>query len=108
MGEDITAGITVNVQNYIISVVPVGIVAPAINASLGASDSHVCTDTKCEYDFQRSSQMSALYYSVYVTAKNLLSDGYSERQICSNLTISKGFYNMLKVFHCLTIDDYSV
>ena len=33
--------------------------------------------------------MSALYYSVMVTAKNLLTDGYSERQVCSNTTISK-------------------
>ena len=33
--------------------------------------------------------MSALYYSVKVTAKNLLTDGYSERQVCSNTTISK-------------------
>ena len=89
MGEEITAGITASVQDYIISAVPIGIAAPAINASLGASDSSICTDTKCEYNFQRSSEMSALYYSLYVTAKNLLSDGYSDRQICSNLTISK-------------------
>ena len=86
MREDITAGVTAGVQNYIISAVPVGITAPTINVSLGSS---ICSDTKCKYDFQRSSEMSAHYYSVYVTAKNLLFYGYSDRQNCSNIEISK-------------------
>lgn len=87
--EDITAGITADVQKYIISLVPVGIAAPAINATLGATDRNVCSSKRCKFDFERIEEMLALYYDLYITAKNLLTDGYGEAQICSNLTISK-------------------
>ena len=88
-GEDITASITASVQKYIINAEPIGITAPAINVTLSAFDHSVCSSTKCKHDFQSTSDMSALHYSVYVIAKNILSDGYSEGRICSNLTISK-------------------
>ena len=89
MGEEITASITASVQNYIISAVPIGLTAPAINVTLSALDRSVCSSTKCEHDFPSTTDMSALHYSVYVIAKNILSDGYSEAQICSNVKISE-------------------
>ena len=86
-GEDITASITASVQEYIVSAVPIGISAPAINVTLEAFDHSVCSSTKCKHDFQSTSDMSALHYSVHVIAKNILPDGYSDGRICSNLTI---------------------
>ena len=89
MGEDITAGITASVQKYIINAVPIGITAPAINVTLSAFDHSVCSSTKCKHDLQSTSDMSALHYSVYVIAKNILPHGFSEKQICNNLIISE-------------------
>ena len=97
VGEDITASITASVNKYIINAVPIGISAPAINVTLGAFDHSVCSSTKCKHDFQSTSDMSALHYSVYVIAKNILPDGYSEGRICSNLTISK--FNVMHFVH---------
>ena len=84
----ITDGITARVQRYLISAVPISVSAPAINVSVGATDETVCTNV-CEYQFQNTTEMLALYYSVFVIAKNILADGYSESELCSNKTISK-------------------
>ena len=89
ISEDITDGITARVQNYTISAVPIGVAAPAINLTLEASNSSVCIADTCKVDFQSISNMTALYYSVHVTAKNLLIDGYSEGQVCSNTSIGE-------------------
>ena len=63
---------------------PIGLSAPEINVTLDAGYS--CTSTVCKGNFQEMSEMSALYYSVSIFAKNLLMDGYSEEQVCSNRT----------------------
>ena len=47
-----------------------------------------CRDV-CTCVFQNTSEMTALHYSVFVTAKNILIDGYGESTICSNQAISK-------------------
>ena len=43
----------------------------------------------CTHVFQPTSEMTALYYSVFVTAKNILVDGYGQRKLCSSKAISK-------------------
>jgi hypothetical protein len=86
LNEDITDGITASVQDYIISAVPTGTSSPAINISLSATDPSICINT-CEYAFQGTAEMTSLHYSIFVTAKNLLSHGYSEARVCSNQTI---------------------
>ena len=68
--------------------VPIAATAPLINITIRASDDDVCK-TKCKYTLWDNNEMSALYYSVFVTAKNILSDGYGEGKTCSNKTISK-------------------
>ena len=52
------------------------------------NDLNSCRDA-CTYVFQNTSEMTALHYSVFVTAKNILIDGYGESTICSNQAISK-------------------
>ena len=89
LGEDITDGITASVQQYTISAVPFGLTAPEINLTLDASNYMVCTSTKCKADFQSASQLTALSYDVSIVAKNSLNDGYSEHQVCSNMTIGR-------------------
>ena len=69
---------------------PIKLSAPEINVTLGAGDS--CTNTVCKGDFKETSEMSALYYSVSVFAKNLLMDGYSEEKICSNRMSKANIY----------------
>ena len=79
----ITDGIIVSVQNYIIHV------APDVNVTLDASNSTICSSTSCKYNYQATNEMSDFNSTVYVIAKNLLTDRQSERQVCSNKTISK-------------------
>ena len=87
--EQITAGITANVQSYNISIVPIAVAAPTINITIH-NDISSC-GAECMYIFQNTTEMTALYYSVFVTAKNILIDGYGESTICSNQTISKSY-----------------
>ena len=79
----ITDGITGSVQNYIIHV------APDVNVTLDASNSTICSSTSCKYNYQATNEMSDFNSTVYVIEKNLLTDRQSERQVCSNKTISK-------------------
>ena len=50
--------------------VPIAATAPLINITIRASDDDVCK-TKCKYTLWDNNEMSALYYSVFVTAKNI-------------------------------------
>ena len=86
--EQITADITADVQSYNVSIVPIGVTAPTINIIID-NDLSTCGDV-CSYVFQPTSEMTALHYSVFVTAKNILIDGYGESTICSSQAISKG------------------
>ena len=76
---------------------PFGLSAPEINVTLGAGDSNVCTNTLCKKEFQETTNMLALYYSVSVFAKNLLMNGYSEGQMCSYRTSEKNV--ILKTYY---------
>ena len=78
--EDIAHGITARVQNYIISAEPLG------NVTLDANDSSICSFAVCKYSFKGTTETLD---SIHITAKNLLPEGYSESQVCSNTTISK-------------------
>ena len=83
----ITADITADVQSYNVSIVPTADTAPSINITID-DDLSTCGDV-CTYVFQTTSEMIALHYSVFVTAKNILIDGYGERTVCNNQIISK-------------------
>ena len=93
--EYITDGITASVQNYIIHV------APEINVTLEANDSAVCSRTSCKYDYYQVKTETLDYYEVSITTKNLLTDGYSETQVCSSTMISKNqiIMVMMNRFH---------
>ena len=89
--EYITDGITASVQNYIIHV------APEINVTLEANDSAVCSSTSCKYDYYQVKTETLDYYEVSITTKNLLTDGYSETQVCSSTMISKNHIIMVMI-----------
>ena len=89
--EYITDGITASVQNYIIHV------APEINVTIEANDSAVCSSTSCKYDYYQVKTETLDYYEVSITTKNLLTDGYSETQVCSSTMISKNHIIMVMI-----------
>ena len=86
---NITDHLSANVLSYTISVVPVEIAAPEINVTIMADDLSSCTNMTCKYTFEDLTEMSVLSYNIYVTAKNILFDGYSENSKCTNRPISK-------------------
>lgn len=92
LGENITDSISANVVNYTISIVPVESSVPERNITIMAHDQSSCTYSVCKYTiFNNLTEMSAHSYNVYVTAKNTLFDGHSEKKTCNNRPISKKF-----------------
>ena len=75
-GAVVTDDISASVISYEIFIKPV------INVSFEANDSTICSSISCKYDYPVPINMSELSYLAYVVAKNILSDGYSERQVC--------------------------
>ena len=74
-------------QSYNVSIVPSADTAPTIDITVD-SDLSTCRDV-CTYVFQTTSEMTALNYSVFVSAKNILLHGYGQRTVCNNQIISK-------------------
>ena len=87
-GEYITAGIPASIEKYIISTVPVDFTLPENNITLGVTDSSICSSTTCMYDFHSTTGTPTSNYTVFITAKNCLHDGYGESQNCSRVPIS--------------------
>ena len=73
---------------YKISAVPIEVNGSEMNVVVAANDSS-CTNTTCKFDFKISTEMSVPSYSMVITARNILSDGYSENKTCSGTPISK-------------------
>ena len=88
-GEIIAVGISANVVSYTISTVLNGAVASEVNVTIDASNHTNCTSTTCKYCIKNFTVMSESAYSIYITANDLLSDGYRERKMCTNRPISK-------------------
>ena len=86
--EYITASVPASIEKYIISTVPVDFTLPENNKTLGVTDSSICTNTICKYDFQSTTTTSMSNYTVFITAKNFLHDGYGESQSCNKAAIS--------------------
>ena len=91
-------------QSYNVSIVPTADTAPTIDIIVD-SDLSTCRDV-CTYVFQMTSEMIALNYSVFVSAKNILLHGYGQRTVCNNQIISK---QMKLLVFCVGImmNDYS-
>ena len=64
--------------------------------TIEANDGAVCSRTSCKYDYQVKTD-TVDYYEVSITTKNLLTDGYSETQVCSNTMISKNHIIMVMI-----------
>ena len=85
--QDITDGISASVRSYTISVMATGISsAPELNVTLEGDDDTVCKSI-CQYTFQNMTDLTALHYSVFITAQNVLYNGHSERKICNSIPL---------------------
>ena len=87
--DQITASIPAHVQSYVINAIPTQLAGQEVNVTLEANDNGQCISTICQYTFQTMTEMTGLYYSFYISAKNILFDGYSTRRICNNMPICK-------------------
>ena len=76
-------------MSYTISTVLSGAVASEVDVTVVASDHTSCTGTTCKYCIKNFTVMSESAYSIYITANDLLSDGYIERKTCTDRPISK-------------------
>ena len=76
-------------MSYTISTVPLGVESSGINATVEASDHSSCTSTTCKYCVKNLTVMSAPTYTIFITANDLLSDGYTEKTACTDGPISK-------------------
>ena len=86
--QEITDGISASVRSYTISAIAIGVSAPEVNVTLEGDNHKVCNNG-CQYTFQNMTQWTALHYSVFVTAKNVLHNGYSEGRICNSIPLCK-------------------
>ena len=78
MKASVTDDITATVVNYKI------IIEPLINITFEANDSSICSNFSCKYEYEILNQKSKSDYSVSIMAKNILADGYSQKQECNN------------------------
>ena len=76
-------------MSYTITTVLNGTVGTEVNITVEASDHISCTGTTCKYCIKNFTVMSASTYSLYITANDLLSNGYIERKTCTDRPISK-------------------
>ena len=94
MEESVTDNIMTSVVNYIT------IIEPLINITLEANDSSICSNISCKYGYEIPREWSNSDYSVYVMAKNILADGYSQKQEC-NKRFYGGIRNTDIYSHCI-------
>ena len=58
------------------------------NVVLKADNESVCMSV-CHYKQHNNNDLSALYYSMLISAKNALRDGYSDGKSCGNVPMCK-------------------
>ena len=88
--QNITNSISANIESYAISIVSVESAAPEMNVTIMAHDLSSSIQSTCKFLLEDLTEVSAISYSyIYVKAKNVLFDGYSEKKICTNTPISK-------------------
>ena len=98
--EAITDEIPSSVMSFIVSVLPIGNSFSEINTTLVANDDNVYGGMH-HHIFNSVAEMTALYYSILVFAKNILIEGYSEKRLCNYLPICKSIVFSLHFSHVL-------
>ena len=64
------------------------------NVVLKADNESVCTSV-CHYTQHNNNELSTLYYSMLISTKNSLHNGYSDGKICSDMPMCKIYVPLL-------------
>ena len=79
--ELIAPGITADIKSYQVSAIPS---EQSHNITVAVTADSVCRD-QCHFVYKNTGNMTALFYTLFVTATNIL--GLGEKQSCNNHTI---------------------